>query len=247
MTDTNPSALSYWFPRLEAAGVPAPRTVIVQMSEAAQECMFAALDGKDGTDEQTAAFRAFCDEIRAAGHQLGWPCFLRTDHTSGKHEWRNTCHLPGPEAVEQHVFAIIEYSELRDIAGELPWRTWAVREMLPTMPLGTCPRYGDMPVCREFRYFVEDGVVACVHPYWPISALVEGGADQNLDCDALCQQPTDCDLKHLAEIAGRALPGAWSIDVLGTRRGWYVCDCAEADKSWHWPGCANIKRWRRER
>lgn len=30
---------------------------------------------------------------------------------------------------------------------------------------------------------------------------------------------------------------AWSVDVLETRRGWFVTDMAEAARSFHWPGC----------
>ncbi len=33
--------------------------------------------------------------------------------------------------------------------------------------------------------------------------------------------------------------GAWSVDLLPTRRGFFVTDMAEAERSWHWPGCVN--------
>lgn len=236
------TALSYWFPKLEAAGVPVPRTLFVDMPKAAQEAIWAGFDGKAPADGGVA-IRAFCDEIRAAATQLGLPCFLRTDHTSGKHDWRNTCFLASADDVPEHVFAIAEYSELSSMAGELPWSRWCVRELLPTIPLGTCPGYGDMPVCREFRFFVDDGVTRCRHPYWPREALEDGGATISAaEYDRLCEPPADCDLKHLAEIAGRAVGGSWSIDVLETRRGWMITDMAEAEKSFHWPGCPHGAR-----
>jgi hypothetical protein len=47
-------------------------------------------------------------------------------------------------------------------------------------------------------------------------------------------------LTELANAAGRAVGGVWSIDLLETRRGWMVTDMAEAHKSWHeWPECPN--------
>jgi hypothetical protein len=69
-----------------------------------------------------------------------------------------------------------EFSEIADMMG-MPWDTWVVREFLPTSPIGVCPRYGDMPVCREFRYFINDGRYVCSHPYWPKDSIVEGGFD----------------------------------------------------------------------
>jgi hypothetical protein len=56
---------------------------------------------------------------------------------------------------------------------------------------------------------------------------------------------TERQLTDLANAAGRAVGGAWSIDVLETRRGWYVTDMAEAASSWHeWPECPNDFRGR---
>ena len=104
----------------------------------------------------------------------------------------------------------------------VPWDTWAVREFLPTLPLGVCPRYGGMPICREFRFFVVDGETRCRHPYWPRHALDDGGVAADLDYDALCRLDggTKRQLTDLANAAGRAVGGAWSVDILETRRGW---------------------------
>ncbi len=40
------TALSYWFPLIEAAGIPVPRTRIVRMPKEAQEAIWSAFDGK---------------------------------------------------------------------------------------------------------------------------------------------------------------------------------------------------------
>lgn len=226
------TALSYWFPNLVAAGLPVPRTTIIQMPKAAQEDIWDAFDGKEGS----GGMAAFCDTLRAAMEPMGFPCFLRTDHTSGKHNWKRTCFVTDSAKVGAHVFAIAEFSECASLMG-MPWDTWVVREFLPTKPLGVCPAYGDMPVCREFRYFVDGGTIRCRHPYWPPQALIDGGAE--------AIPPSLYDLTgseaekiaRLAELAGKAVGGAWSVDILDTERGWFITDLAEASRSYHWSGC----------
>jgi len=51
---------------------------------------------------------------------------------------------------------------------------------------------------------------------------------------------TERKLTEYANATGRAVGGAWSIDILETKRGWHVTDMAEAANSWHeWPECPN--------
>lgn len=226
------NALSYWFPRLEAAGLPVPRTRIVPMPAAAQEDIF---DIFDGNDRSSGGMVEFAKVLANEASAIGFPIFLRTDHTSGKHNWDRTCFVRRPEDLAAHVCAIAEFSECAGPIG-LPWDVWVVREMLETIPLGVCPRYGNMPVCREFRFFVEDDAVRCWHPYWPSDALEKGGAS-HVDYAFLCAMPDGPELFDLASRAGKAVGGAWSVDILETRSGWFVTDMALASDSYHWPVC----------
>jgi hypothetical protein len=198
--------------------------------------MWGLFDGKDIPD---LGDDSFFQELRNAATGIGFPCFLRTGMTSGKHEWKNTCYVESASDVPQHVFNIVEFSECADIFG-MDWSVWAVRELLPTIPHGVCPRYGNMPVCREFRFFVEDGQIHCFHPYWPLEALKDGGWSG--DYEAMCAVPDEVELRRLAERVSWVVPGAWSVDILETERGWYVTDMAEAYKSFHWEGCPNANR-----
>jgi hypothetical protein len=225
--------LSYWFPLIEVAGIPVPKTKIISITESAKKMIWGLFDGQDvGTFDDP-----FFQQIKEAATEMGFPCFLRTDDTSGKHSWKETCFLPNAEAIPAHVAAIAEFSECADMLG-LPWDTWAVREMLPTMPYGNCPSYGNMPVCKEFRFFVKDGKVTCWHPYWPLSALRDGGwAGEDISYNELCHLHNENELILLAERTGAVLGDAWSIDILETERGWFVTDLAEAHKSYHWEGC----------
>lgn len=231
------TALSWWFPKIEAAGLPVPPTILVDMPRKAMEAVFAVFDGKEDGD-----MSGFIASIDGAASEIGYPVFLRTDHTSGKHGWEGTCHLPDAEAIPSRVMGIVEYSEMASFIG-LPWTRWAVRELLPTKPVGHCERYGDMPICREFRFFVSDGDVICRHPYWPLHALEQGGAiyPGTFDYDAFCSLTVkeDAELSDIASKAGQVLGDAWSVDLLETERGWFLTDMAEASKSFHWEGCPN--------
>lgn len=227
------TCMSYWFPKIEAAGLPVPRTVMVPMPGEAFKAIYAVFDGKPVEPEA----EPFLMALGAAADGIGYPCFLRTGQTSGKHDWENTCYLPSRTVLREHVIGIVEYGEMATLMG-LPCDWWAVREMLPTLPITTCPAYGNMPVCREFRVFVDDGSARCWHPYWPMDALERGGAAEAKESfDALCSCADLETVLSLARRAGEAAGGSWSVDMIETSRGWFVTDMAEAEKSFHWPGC----------
>lgn len=233
------TALSYWFPLIQAAGVPVPKTTISLMPPEAQKSIWEGFDGKEPAPDEKIAFHAFVDHLKLMVAQVGgYPCFLRTDHTSNKHSWEDTCFLTCAADIPRHLFALAEFSEICDMMG-LPWDTWVVREYLPIIPFGYCPDYGRMPICREFRFFVDDGVIRCRHPYWPRHALEQGGnALYDHEYDDLCRAPGDgAPFAYLAEAAGKAVGGSWSVDILETKRGYFVTDMAEAHKSFHWEGC----------
>lgn len=248
MGDKN--CLSYWFPLLQAAGLPVPRTTIIST-----ECeLLHILDGK--TPE---GFADLVESIRTAADAIGWPIFLRTGQTSAKHNWRNTCYVPTPGNVPQHVCGIVEFSAMADFMG-LPTDVWAVREMLPTRPVMTLSGYGDMPLVREFRCFVKDAEILCVHPYWTRASVIQGlpldvqsgesidwksGPEQTMPMnfdqmyEALCRLDSDDEdaVRGLAAAAGKAVGGEWSVDMINTDRGWFLTDMAIAAQSFHWPGC----------
>lgn len=232
----NKTCMSYWLPKLEAAGLPTPRTKMLQMPRAAFEDIFRLFDG----EPMQGAAQPFLDAVVAAATEIGFPVFLRTGLTSGKHSWEDTCYFSSPDRVVHHVASIVEFSEIVDFIG-LSCEWWAIREFLPTMPITVCPSYSNMPVCREFRFFVDDGAVKCWHPYWPLEALEIGGAPDAESAVALLAQ-NDCvaELNTLAAKAGAAVGGAWSVDLIETQRGWFITDMAEASKSYHWPECSAV-------
>ena len=235
----NRNCLSYWFPRIEAAGLPVPRTLIVRTSLDLSEI----LDGEEPT-----GWAKLIRDLREAINEIGLPCFLRTGQTSNKHDWTRSCFLTDMTLLGQHVYKLIEFSACCDIIG-LPTNVWAVRELIQTKPLFTAFR--GFPVTREFRVFAEDGRVHCVHPYFPANSI-EGGYPSDLDWRAKLEAASQMDTDPLARLcwlamrASRALPGAWSIDLLEDAHGsWWITDAADAGCSFHWQGCENEKRWPR--
>jgi len=220
--------LSYWFPLIEAAGLPVPKTVIVR----AIGDLTVLLDGK-----KPVGWEPFLVELSEATDGIGYPCFLRTDYGSGKHRWRDTCFVPSRDVLGQHVYNLCEWSLMVDIMG-LPTDVWVVREMLPVRPLAYLRKYGGMPLVREVRGFVRDGQVVCKHPYWPKQAIIDGGGNASLYAPSSILTTSEEDtVSKLLHRVGRAVPRAWSVDVLDTNLGWYVTDMAQAARSFHEPTC----------
>lgn len=94
-------------------------------------------------------------------------------------------------------------------------------------------------------------------PYWPIGALVDGmrvcPEDLRAKYKSLCSTykvgPDSLDdeaddLQAIAEKAGKAVGGQWSIDILDTSRGWFLTDMALAHRSFHWEGCEHAAQFR---
>lgn len=246
MIDFARNCISHWHPKLVAAGVPTPRTIICRIEPSISQETGAWLVG-EGTPTQQSM--QLVSDIESACASLGpAPWFLRSGHFSGKHYWLETCCLPNcePYSVEAHIQAIVEVGECASMIG-FPWNVWAVREMIPMRAddcAGFAARFGGMPVRREYRAFVRDGEVLCVHPYWPADAF---GKSRSAEFDAeLARISSVLDFHGpviaLAEKAGAALGGEWSVDMLRDAVGnWMVTDCAVANESFHWPGCPNAK------
>ena len=234
----NRNCLSYWFPRLKDAGLPVPDTTIVRTTVS----LMPILDGV-----LTPSMELFIHTLKHAAEvkakAYGWPVFLRTGQGSGKHQWSETCCLKSAADVPQHVHNLVEWSATADFMGH-PTDVWAVREMLPVDPLAILEGYHGMPLVQEYRGFVTDGKVLCAHPYWPEAAIRQcfRGAIPLAIFEEMAKPapPAAVDLIGLVAKAF-ADDGAWSVDVLKTRRGYYVTDMAEAHRSFHWEGCEHAK------
>ncbi len=235
--NNDPTRLTHWFPKLLEAGLPVPKTIIVQATDEELRAIwdsFEQQETKPAVDELAARVKAACDK-------LGYPAFLRTDHFSGKHDWDNTCFVKKPDDIRRHIMGIAYMWECINMVGA-PTDVWVVREYLKVIPYGHFASYSNMPITKEFRFFVRDDEVLCYHPYWPPKSFGQGDAqtDPGFDYDAFCTPDSEAELKALASAAGKAVGGEWSVDLLETKRGWYITDMAEANKSYHWETCPRL-------
>jgi hypothetical protein len=218
--------MTIWFPAVEALGLPHPRTKMLDLSEEAQA---RAINGEEPSPEDLAAWLAAATEI-------GYPLFLRSDLTSGKHRWLDTCYVAEWRALVRHVFAVIEDAELHWV---WPVVALAFREFVPLD--SSFAAFNAMPVSRERRYFAEDGEVRCSHPYWPEGAIAEHAWRGNLPKDwrdrlRLLNEPgpDEGELATMAAAVTRKLGGAWSVDFAKAKDGrWLLIDMARAGDSYH--------------
>ncbi len=250
----NQNCISYWWPRVKASGVLAPKTEL-----------FIGKTGLVGSicGEECPELDEAREWVKSVAKKYGgYPVFLRAGHLSGKHSWPKTCFLGDESEIDDHLRALTEECEIADIMG-FPSNVWAVRELLKTNSIFTA--FHGFPVTCERRYFFKDGKVVCHHPYWPEQAIRQGlGLWDPMD-EGLAK-PSDDDqrkLNHLgvmnlqprveiehltkqSEIVAKQFEGSWSIDWLQTAEGhWHCIDMARAEDSYHWDNCpvAKLNGW----
>lgn len=230
--------LADWYPLLAAAGVPTPRTSVIHTD-------VDLMDLLDGV--APSGLSGLVEAITDAAGRLGFPAFLRTGHTSGKHDFAKTAFLRTPSDVLPHIAALVEHSAMADFFG-LPTNTWVVREFLPIRPAFIAFR--GLPITAERRYFFNAlGQVTGHHPYWPGAAIAAGNprgprgplaeGEWGHILDGLNVE-TDDEVAHLTEMTERVAAqfkyqGSWSVDYLLTAdRGWVAIDMARFEDSFIW-------------
>jgi len=234
LSDQN--CISFWLPKLEAAGLPVPETTIIKAE--GERDPVALLDGK-----APEGYQELCMEISDAAVKFGYPVFLRTGHGSAKHQWAETCCLNRDDEVARHILALVEWSHVVHPIG-LPTHVWAVRKMLRTDPLFRVAAWDEFPVTREFRFFVFDGEIVHRQPYWPPEALADAielgqpTPDNWRERLGRASELSDRDLDTCDELAKRAslaVPGFWSVDLLVDHYGsWWITDMAFGEESFRW-------------
>ena len=233
----------YWLPAAQKHAA-TPKTIIVPV---AHELLFLC-DGikPKGYDE-------LVKNIENAANEVGWPAFIRTGQTSGKHDWKYTCGgCKSPSDIPRIIGMLTETSGMAD----LPLVNFMIREMLPTKPIFLA--FEDMPVTREFRFFAENGEITHIQPYWPEEAIlmrrrdtdapdaepktyIKGNVPDWKDKLSLMSALSTREYEMLAEMSKAiskelSLPkGGWSIDWLQDKDGkWWLTDMAVEVLSYRW-------------
>lgn len=153
------NSMLYWWPKVQPlqCEIPMPETVIVE-SDCSTLC--GILDGSLPND--------LIGRLYEAADKVGYPLFMRTDHASGKHEWRRTCYVEEKSRLLQNLFNLIEWHECAGAIG-LPYSAVVFRKYIPLV--SPFRAFRGMPVAKERRYFIRNGEVMCHHPYWPEDAI----------------------------------------------------------------------------
>lgn len=244
ITPINPTCLSHWFPILQKTGVPVPRTEIVRVDQ--WHDLVNLLDGK-----KPKGFESLMTRLHGAAMNVGgYPVFLRTGQTSGKHEWEQTCYVKSKDVLGHHVAALVEFSECADFMG-LPYDVFVVREFLKLETAFTA--FDGFPVNKERRFFLRDHRYQCSHPYWPEHAVAEGRPSDAEWREKLAILNKDIfpDIKEqgrIFDMVAAAFDGYWSVDFAKHVDGRWLCiDMAEGDKSFHWIECEHCPPETRER
>lgn len=223
------TSMLYWWPKVKSLDIPAPRTEIVEIP---YNHLAAMLDDKrlpSGYEES----------IIKAGEKIGYPFFLRTDMASAKHQWERTCFVPKVEELFRHIWALIDTTLAAGMFGELDPNALIFREYLLLDSAFTA--FNGLPISRERRYFVRDGIVECHHPYWIEDAIAKGYPPPS-DKDwqqllAVLNQETPDEagiLGPYTSSVGKTLDGYWSVDFAMSQDGiWYLIDMAVGERSWH--------------
>lgn len=156
------SSMLYWWPKIKDLDIPQPKTKFVNVNT---DEILEILNRKQDTIPQEK-------EIRELANSFGYPVFVRSDHLSDKHSWKDTCYVPDSDNLMPHIYRIAEDSLMMSMMGELGPNAIFVREFIPLKMAGFTA-FEDFPVSKEVRCFVRDGVLECVHPYWFDDAVAE--------------------------------------------------------------------------
>lgn len=224
----HPNNMANWYPTLKEV-TDTPRTTLVDIAY--------DVGGDFINGEKSERAEEFLSRMEAALDQIGYPAFIRSGIMSAKHSWKDTCSIPerlSLDDLSRHVYSIIEMNAMPTC--------FAVRELIKTKPIFKA-FWGEMPITREFRAFIRDGKVECIHPYWPLEAFEneELTAEQLEALKAMnFLTPPEVELLTIkSTIVAKSFPGYWSVDWLeDENRHWWCIDMATGESSYHWKGCA---------
>jgi len=219
------NCISFWYPKLYRLNFPTPETIIIHTNLHWEE-----LERK----EITKNVDNFLYEITQAIIKIGIPAFLRTGHTSNKHDWKNSCFINNIDKkyLLSHIKNLVEFSSVATIDRFMPCDFWAVRKFIKTKSYFTA-FFGDMPITKERRYFINNGKIQCHHSYWPKEAFEKIDKKVFKELSELSKSD-EMVLNDMASYVAKIFTGYWSCDFLQAENGeWCLTDLAIGERSYH--------------
>ena len=222
------SSMLYWYPRIKNLEIPQPKTEIYQLKKSELSSFY---------NERFP--KTLIKNLNPIISKFSYPFFIRTDFSSAKHSWENSCFIESKEKLSKNIFEIIIQNILADMIG-LPFRALILREYIP-LEAGFKAFDGNMPVAKERRYFIKDGLIQCHHPYWPKDSI---RTPNNEDWENILEKQnieTKKEIDLLSKyclLVASIFEGYWSVDfAYGQDKKWYLIDMAEGSHSFHWLEC----------
>ena len=225
------SSMDYWFPLTKDLPIPQPRTIPVLSMSSDKWCNF--------LDDPTTLDKAFKEVLHCAD-KMRYPLFIRTDQSSAKHSYVDTCYVKDRDQLGKNIYRLIE----ENIMCNLNVQTLYLRSFIELNSAFTA--FNKMPIAPERRYFIKDGEILCHHPYWPIDAIKDPDHEnwkkrlKYINVQEACEILA---LTRFATIISMAVPSTWSVDFAQAKDStWYFIDMADARLSWHPTDCPNYKK-----
>ena len=226
-----------WFPGIEKAGLPVPRTLMVPYDHRAY-C--AAMEGEGDLD-----YPSLHAAIVTAAEAIGYPVFIRTDLASAKHHGPKAYRASNKDEIDHVLSATVEDNEVKFWLSHEGPKAFMVRGWLELV--APFKAFGHHPIAREWRLFVTDKELLCSHFYWPEAAIQFYSVDTRpgrwkIQRTAMERQSFPDDLVGMAIKAAAVQDGeeAWSVDfALDVDGKWWLIDMAVASSSWHPFDCQN--------
>lgn len=219
------SSLLYWWPKIQDLEIPKPKTWIVKIS---REELLDFIGNVDVLASYLVAMRSLIKEA-------GSPFFIRTDHLSGKHNWKDTCFVESIDKLIPNLRRLVLESESAQGMG-MPINAIVIREYIE-MDSRFKAFEGELPISPERRYFIRDGKVESHSPYW-FEEAIRNPKDVNWRLklaemnyrSRLEQEVLDEYIKMVASVMG----GYWSVDFCKAKNGnWYLIDMGAGERSWN--------------
>lgn len=234
----NKTSLLYWWGFVKDLGIPVPVTHIVPVDHSMM------CDAMDGGRPLAPEFVA---AMKETANLLGYPVFMRTDLSSGKHEWEKTCFVADESKLLVNIFELALANEMGPCMFGPPYAAFVLRGFLQ-LETSFVAFSGKMPINKERRYFVRGGEILCHHPYWPEEAFVghTRDGDWRTKLTELNDETSEEEIELLsgyAKTVGEKIGGCWSVDFAKAKDGtWYLIDMAQGHESYHWEGCPAVNK-----
>ncbi len=239
-----------WWEAVKNLKIPMPPTIIVKLNHNQKVEVQKLYCGGQLSDETEQL-------LKSNASKIGYPLFMRTDQTSCKHDWEDTCFVETEDMLVKRLYRLMEENSTLDMMG-LPVDAIVFREYIPMATVFKA--FHGMPVNPERRFFAEDGKIISNRAYWIEPAIrFRKGTEEPSDWkEKLAEINADIEeqelliLEEQVKIISKALTkeigGAWSIDFCKGADGiWYFIDTAPSEVSWHPPNKEELQKLIKER